>query len=347
MGPNGSSAEAARDKTAWARMTARCALAMLALLTATTLLGFLDALGWLPELVANLRPQQALALIALTGVLLVIGPRWTAWVAASAAIVNLVLVVPFLVPASPPPVTPGAETLELLLLNVKVDRADPDELIQELRARAPDVVVLVAATPQWVEAIEAADLELQFVSGPHLTESLEVIVLTREVGPPTVVHRPTDDMRSALVEVELRFDGDPLHLLATHPVSPMTPVRSEARDEQLAWIGSWARQRGPSTLVVGDLNVTPWSAAYRRLLDEGDLIDPQRVHGLQPSWPARLGPLGLPIDHVLHGPALAARGRELGPSFGSDHRSVRASVVRLAPGSDEQGWREHSSRGAA
>jgi endonuclease/exonuclease/phosphatase (EEP) superfamily protein YafD len=250
------------------------------------------------------------------------------------------------VPTSPPRPPPGAETLDLLLLNVKVDRADPDELIQEIRVRDPDVVVLVAATPQWVEAIEAADLELQLVSGPHLTQSLEVIVLTREVGPPTVVHRLTDDMRSALVEVELRLADDPLHLLATHPVSPMTPVRSERRNEQLAWIGSWARQRGPSTLVVGDLNVTPWSAAYRRLLQEGGLIDSQRAHGLQPSWPARLGPLGLPIDHVMHGPALTTRGRELGPSFGSDHRSVMARVVRLAPGDDRRGSPESSARPA-
>jgi endonuclease/exonuclease/phosphatase (EEP) superfamily protein YafD len=346
MGPNVSSAEAARGGTEWPRVRVRCALAMLVLLTATTLLGFLDAWGWLPDLVANLRPQQALALIALTGILLVIGPRWTAWVAASAAIVNLVLVLPLLVPTSPPRPPPGAETLDLLLLNVKVDLADPDELIQAIRVRDPDVVVLVAATPQWVEAIELADLELQFVSGPHLTESLEIIVLTREEGPPTEVHRLTDDMRSALVEVELQFAGDPLYLLATHPVSPMTPARSERRDEQLAWVGSWARQRGPSTLVVGDLNVTPWSAVYRRLLDEGDLIDPQRVHGLQPSWPARLGPLGLPIDHVLHGPALTTRGRELGPSFGSDHRSVRARLVRLAPGNDQRATPEQSSRGA-
>jgi endonuclease/exonuclease/phosphatase (EEP) superfamily protein YafD len=318
---------AERPAARWRRVTARSAEAMTLLFTVTTLAGFLGAHGWLFDLVANLRPQQALALVLLTGVLVVTGSGWTALVAGAAAMINILLVSPFLVPASLEATAIDAETLELLLLNVKVDEAEPAAVIREISVRDPDVVVLVATTPEWIEALQAAELPLYIVSGAHLTRGLEVAVLTREPPARVRVHKQADDMRSALVEVGLELDGEPLQLLATHPVSPMTPERARQRDRQLAWVGSWAQQQGPSVLVVGDLNVTPWSAAYGELITGGGLNDPQRVHGLQPSWPASLGPLGLPIDHVLHGSDLTTLSRELGPSFGSDHRSV---VVRIA-----------------
>lgn len=62
-------------------------------------------------------------------------------------------------------------------------------------------------------------------------------------------------------------------------------------------------------------------------MDRVGLVNSLRCRGLQPSWPAALGPLGIPIDHLLHGPELATVGRERGPAFGSDHRMLH---VRLA-----------------
>ena len=53
---------------------------------------------------------------------------------------------------------------------------------------------------------------------------------------------------------------------------------------------------------------------------------------LQPSWPARFGPIGLPIDHVLHSPQLTTVDRQLAPPIGSsDHRMVHASITFRDP----------------
>jgi endonuclease/exonuclease/phosphatase (EEP) superfamily protein YafD len=86
-------------------------------------------------------------------------------------------------------------------------------------------------------------------------------------------------------------------------------------------------QEESPVVVVGDLNVTPWSAHYRRLLAEAELIDSQRVTACNPVGPHSAGPLGLPIDHVLHSDDVTVLDRELGPSFGSDHRSVHARLA--------------------
>ncbi len=80
---------------------------------------------------------------------------------------------------------------------------------------------------------------------------------------------------------------------------------------------------GPAA-VAGDLNTTPWSREFRRLLAQSGLDGPL----LRPrTLPARLGWAGLPIDHVLAGGGLRVAAVEPGPDLGSDHRPVVARLV--------------------
>lgn len=130
------------------------------------------------------------------------------------------------------------------------------------------------------------------------------------------------------MELVVQLDGEPVHLLFGNPVSPRTSSRAERRDDILGWIGAWSAERSDAVAVVGDLNATPWSAAFRSLLERGELVDSQRDHGLQASWPADAGRLGLPIDHLLHSRSLTTIERQLGPSFGSDHRMIHARIAR-------------------
>jgi endonuclease/exonuclease/phosphatase (EEP) superfamily protein YafD len=97
--------------------------------------------------------------------------------------------------------------------------------------------------------------------------------------------------------------------------------------------------------VVGDLNVTPWNAAFRHLQRDGGLVSSQHGFGLQPTWPTAASlapwppvpglpaPLRVPIDHLLHTPDLVAVDRRLGPSLGSTHRALEVELApRRAPG---------------
>ena len=77
------------------------------------------------------------------------------------------------------------------------------------------------------------------------------------------------------------------------------------------------------TILLGDLNTTPWSHHFRRLLKQTRLLDSLRGHGVQGSWPSFLpAPLRIPIDHVLHSPEVAITGRAIGPDANSDHLPV-------------------------
>ena len=68
---------------------------------------------------------------------------------------------------------------------------------------------------------------------------------------------------------------------------------------QLERVGEIAEGCDGPVVVVGDLNITPFSPSFRRLCDAGRLRDARVGHGIQPSWPAGRWMLSIPIDHGL------------------------------------------------
>ena len=294
-----------------------------------TLIGFLGAWWWVFDLVANLRLHLAVLAAVLSVALLLARQRGMALATFVGLLLNLALVAPLLL-GGPAPARADASTLDVTFFNAKPG-VDRDAMISHLEDRDDDVIVFASATTSLVEDLETADLGPTMVSGPHLhPHGLPIVVMTRDPDAEVTVREPSDQVRDWLVEAVVELDGRPLHVLGGHPMSPKTSSRAERRDLVLDWIGEWSGRRDEAVLVTGDLNATPWSVPFRSMLARSGLSDSQRMHGVQPSWPAGTGPLGLPIDHVLHSDDLTVLQREVGPSFGSDHLMVHARIARRA-----------------
>lgn len=302
---------------------------MLGLVTAT-ILGFFGTASWFFDLMANLRLQLAVLLGSVTVMALIVRSWGIAAAALVAAAVNLGVVLPMMFPSPEPPVATG-ETLDVTFFNTKIV-ADRAATIDYLAGRNDDVVILAVTPHDWIDGLEGAGTGLHPVAGRHVTPGLEITVLARDPATEVIVHRASDYFRDWVVEISTELDGEPVSILGAHAVSPMTPRRAQHRDLVLDWIGAWADRRDAPVVVAGDLNATPWSTNFQATLEQGELTDSLETHGLQPSWPAGLGRLGIPIDHVLHSEELVVVDRQLGPSFGSDHRMVHARITRRAPG---------------
>jgi endonuclease/exonuclease/phosphatase (EEP) superfamily protein YafD len=129
------------------------------------------------------------------------------------------------------------------------------------------------------------------------------------------------------IEADLRWNEEEVRLLALHTMQPAGLGVSEIRDRQLAEVTEWVASGNRPTIVVGDLNATPWSFAFKDLLEDGQLIDSERGFGLQGTWRAHWSaPFRLPIDHVLHTRDFVTVRRELGPVLGSDHLPLHVAL---------------------
>ena len=313
------------------RVAKRVLNVAVAILAVSTLAAFAARSWWVLELLSNLRVHQALALALLAAIALLARRAGVAVVAVLAMGINLAVVGPILIDAEwgePAPATAGSPTLDVTFFNTKIVQADMDDTIAMLAARDDDVVVLAGGTKRWVEQIEAADLDLQVLVGPHTHDGLELIALARHPGAEATVHEIGQEDRDVFVEVLTNLDEQPVRVLGTHVVSPLTADRAARRDAMLEWVPGWAGRSDVPAVVAGDLNATPWSPALIQMLEEAGLVDSQVGHGIQPSYPASLRWLGIPIDHVLHGSELTTTDRRLGPSLGSDHRMVHVSLAQ-------------------
>lgn len=300
------------------------------LLVAATVAGFLGDAWWGFDLAANLRPQYALALVLLTGGASL--ARW--WDIAAVSLVgvavNAAVIVPLFVDVPPPPVA-DADRLHVMSLNVKISGSEAPAVVEHIRETSPDLVFFYSTTDSWSEAMRNADLPHEVLVSRPPGRDLEITVLSRDPDLRWQIRRWGESNRSQAVQVTTALGDGPVHVLGTHPVSPVGTERTARRNRLLRGVADWAAGEEDPVVVVGDLNATPWSHGLRTLLDEGDLVNSQRGYGVAATWPAVAGPLGVPIDHALLSPELTVVQRFLGPGLGSSHRALHVVVARAAP----------------
>jgi endonuclease/exonuclease/phosphatase (EEP) superfamily protein YafD len=214
--------------------------------------------------------------------------------------------------------------IRLLQFNTWLENEDTAEVLTLIRTEKPDVVALQEAT----ESLRAAITHSLMDRYQILIAGAEMILIRRnapsiELRGWTRHHVPGGEA----IEAQLGITGQEVMVLNLHAMAPLSPARAATRDAQFEWIARWCREQSGRVIVLGDLNTTPWSCSFGRLLRDGDLIDSMRGFGVQPTWRTSFGPLRgmllwpiqIPIDHCLHSPGLIAVARETGPPCGSNH----------------------------
>lgn len=295
------------------------------LVTLATAAGLAGSWWWPFDLIASFRPQYSLVLFVLAALHLSLRSRAWAAVFGVAALVNGVMVAPYL--SGNLAEDASGPHLSVLSFNVGVSNPQRTEVAEWMAAEAPDVVFLFESSFEWEDSLAlhgptgmtwVAQVPEDRLSGITVLAArrLQARPLEVEFGDP-----------SQTLAIELELGGETVEVLGLHPPSPTSGARAAARDNLLADAADWVASRGRPVLVVGDLNASPWSHAYRTLRLQGGLHDTMRDSGLQASWPVGWGPMMIPIDHALHTDGLVAVDRRTGPSLGSAHYPVLVTVT--------------------
>ena len=278
---------------------------------------------WWLDVAANFRAQYVVAL-ALLGLLIAMS-RWrkTGYAVLAVALVNLIVVLPLFIGSPADPVA-DASGLRIMSFNLLSTNENYSTVIEYIQTIDPDLVLLHEASRPWEVALEAAGLDYEVVR-PRADELIfGTLVLVRGSSVEAISYGFASAAPRA-VAVEFVPDGwdRPVSALGIHPLAPTDEERAALRNAQIGFAADWASGQDGVFLVVGDFNATPWSWSFRRLLAQGDLSNSQIGFGLQPSFSAQSNLLlRIPIDHLVHSPALEVTGRHLGPAMGSDHFPV-------------------------
>jgi endonuclease/exonuclease/phosphatase (EEP) superfamily protein YafD len=284
-----------------------------------TLLAFAGRLWWALDLFAHFRPQYLALAWAGALLLWLARERRAALLLGACGAVNALVLLPYLLPgallsAPRPPPSP----LRAMSVNVYTPNRDHGAVRRLVVERSPDFLLLMEVDEAWLAGL--ADLRREYpygVAEPR-DDNFGIALWSRH---PCVrceiLH--LGEARLPTAAGEFAVGGSRLTLVGTHPLPPVGAEYARQQADQLRALAAYlARVRGPK-ILMGDLNMTPWSAKFGPLLRAAGLRDSGVGRGTGRTWPVDNPLLGIPIDHFLASPDVRIAGRERGPDVGSDH----------------------------
>lgn len=287
------------------------------MLTACLMLA--DAQWWV-DVLASFRAHMGLAMV-LGMVLALVRKRWL--VAAANLLLAGFLLAPLTLNRTP--TLAGIADLRLAVHNVHTANRDFEAVLADLEESAPDVMAILEVDAAWEAAIRHRFPNRHILANSR-SDNFGIAVVSRQPLRGDGVWTPPPIGAPSLDVIVGTPSGD-IRLIITHPVPPISKDWWLARNIQLESVLSRAAASKLPVVVAGDLNLTPTSPAWSRLIGS----TPLRRAGLPlGTWPSWIGLLGLPIDHVLTGPGLSVVESSMLPGAGSDHRGLIVGLRHTA-----------------
>jgi endonuclease/exonuclease/phosphatase (EEP) superfamily protein YafD len=310
---------AAAGRSLWGLVGA--CIVVLGLLSLTR---FVGGWWWFLELFSHYSLHYALCAMVALGIC-VAGRRWR-W----AALAAVVLVVSGWQPATlflgRPAVPERGLPLRMLFANLSYRNADVDAVVEMVAAANPDVVVFAEVTDFWARGLSTLRGSYPNTLVDPRPGPFGIALFSRVASSAGHVVR-LGDSHTPTLYAQLQVDGREIALAGAHPPPPIGTARAGERRAQFADIAARVRDAAGPVVLIGDLNCTPYSPYFRKLLRQSGLRDGRRGFGVKATWPVGLGPLGLPIDHCLVSEGITVTSFTLGPDIGSDHRPIAIELV--------------------
>lgn len=214
--------------------------------------------------------------------------------------------------------------LVLLLANVQTQNREYQQLITLVESQAPDIIILQEVDKQWQSGLSELTDRYSYNYIVPRPDNFGIALMSK-LPLQDIKEVDWGNLNLPSLVAKFYFQKQMITLFATHPLPPINKQYSQLRDTQLlAMMQQVANTRGPK-IVMGDLNLTMWSKSYQ-ILDSPFLTNARFGFGVMASWPSKLIPFGIPIDHALVSKHWHVEDFQIESSINSDHRPL---VVKL------------------
>ena len=288
---------------------------------ALTIMTFLGRVWWGFELATHFRVQYIILFSILT-VAMLFKRRWALLaISGTCMLIHLFAVLPVYFNHLEKPAEQPSEPIKILFSNVRGKNTHHDLVLNLISREAPDVVVLQEVNDNWIQSLEPLDNTYPYRQVVR-TKYYERLALFSRLPIMTSRNMSFGNYQVPTLIATLNFRNHRLTIYTAHLTSPTSPQDAQARNQELKLIASEINSAREPAILVGDLNITPWSPYFNDLMRSTGLKDSRDGFGIQASWPSYLPPFLIPLDHCLVHPSIQVLDRRLGPYIGSDHYPI-------------------------
>ncbi len=210
---------------------------------------------------------------------------------------------------------PNSTSIRIFHSNVLSTNTNYLDLIKQINKEIPDVVLLQEVNSAWISNL--SKITSSYIHTIEISREDNFGIALYSKHP--IVKNTINDLSGLdipTVEAHIAVNNVDFTLISTHPLPPINKLYYESRNKQLEHITRRVNELNRATVVIGDLNITPWSAHYRVLETDTGL---RSAGAYTPTWPTKILPMRIPIDHCLVSPHISIKSMRTGDNFGSDH----------------------------
>ncbi len=220
----------------------------------------------------------------------------------------------------------NSQPLKVFLANVLSSNQHFDQLISHINYEKPEIIILQEINDRWAANLEKLNVEYPFQRILPRNDNFGMAIYSKyELANQKILDFSELAIPSISAEIKLP-SGRSFRLISTHPIPPISARAAALRNNHLLSLAAEVLKIKKDAIVAGDLNATMYSYPYKQMIRESGLINVRTAKGLFPTWPAKLGGFGIPIDHILYKGSISCKKLGTLSNFGSDHLPLVAEL---------------------
>lgn len=216
------------------------------------------------------------------------------------------------------------ESLSILSMNLLASNDNFSEVLDLIREKDPDMVVILELSPLWEEKLQELYPEFPFREMVPQNNNFGIGILSKTPMISNVTNLGKNFPLSIFSEVQIK--ASKISILATHPFPPVGQDRFEIRNSQLEEIAKLSKSQKGNFILAGDLNTSSYSSHFQDLVETGQLKDSRKGFGINSTWPSDLFFMRTTLDHILFKGEMHILTRTTERSIGSDHLPVYLEI---------------------
>lgn len=207
--------------------------------------------------------------------------------------------------------------------NVQTKNTEYHAVSDQIEDIQPDIIVLSEVNEQWVEEMKKFNNQYPYMLVPPVLKRDEILMMSKyKLNNESII--PLGNLGRLNLIASIKLDDTYITIIGSHPLPPVSKRLAGYRDSQLEDVGELIINQEQPTLLLGDLNVTPFSYQYRKLINNAGLTHCSKGFGLPRTWQHNIFifPIPLALDHCLYTKGITVSESYVGKNIGSDHLPI-------------------------
>ena len=300
-----------------------------------TVAGFLGRFWWVFDTVGHFRVQYFWILIFFA-IVFTFGKKWVPCILASIfALINAAIFIPYITIVKP--IHVDSPKIRAVSINLNFSNSSHERATLFITKSQPQLLILEELSEGWEDGLRKTltkfpyFVRLRYVNAYPIEEvglkPFRTTAKKHKMSLGLFSKLPFENSKLGQFETypipyvmgQFKFNGKPFTLFGAHLVAPISGTLSKVRNKEIAILAGQIQTINQPTVLLGDLNITPWSPFFKDLIQKTGLKETRKVLGIYPTWPAGYAPMQIPIDHGLASDGIIVHSFRLGPDIGSDH----------------------------